>query len=168
VDKETMQLGLLVESAELNSQLATATLEKLRQHVQGLDVVVRDQIRRTLLEELQPVHAGLHTESQKTVESLRRVQRAANIRVALWSVGITGMCAAVALAVAWWSLPGQAEMASLRQQRDELAAGVERLTKLGGRAELQRCGPASRLCVRVDPAAGRFGQGSDYYVIKGY
>jgi hypothetical protein len=46
------------------------------------------------------------------------------------------------------------------------AAG--RLNKLGGRADLQRCSDERRLCVRVDPTAGRFGKHSDYYVINGY
>ena len=163
-----MKLGLLVETAETNQELAAAMLEKLRQHLQGLDGVVRDQIRRTLLEELQGLHAGIHAESQRAVESLRRVQRAANIRVALWSVGITAMCAVASVAVAWWYLPSPSEIQGLRQQRDELVAGVERLNQLGGRAELEHCGKDERLCVRVDPTAGRFGKRSDYYVIKGY
>jgi hypothetical protein len=99
---------------------------------------------------------------------LRRVQRAANLRVALWSVGITAMCAIASVAVALWYLPSSTEVAGLRQQHDELLAGVERLDKLGGRADLEHCGDQRRLCVRVDLAAGRFGKHSDYYVIKGY
>lgn len=159
-----MKLGLLVETAEAHQQLIAAMLEKLRQQTQGLDAVVRQEIRRTLLEELQ----GIRTESERAADSLRRVQRAANIRVALWTVGITLMCALASIAVAWWYLPSSTEIAGLRQQRDELVAGVERLDKLGGRADLQHCGDERRLCVRVDLNAGRFGKHSDYYVIKGY
>jgi hypothetical protein len=164
VDEETMKLGLLVETAETNQKLAAALLEKLRQHTQGLDSVVRDQVRRTLLEELQ----GVHAESERAVEALRRVQRAANLRIAFWSVGLTAMCVAASVAVAWWWLPSPSEIQGLREQRDELVAGVERLNKLGARADLQHCGEERRLCVRVDLKAGRFGQHSDYYVIKGY
>lgn len=143
-------------------------LEKLRQHTQGLDTVVRDQIRRTLLEELQALQTRIHTESDRAAESLRRIQRAANLRVALWSIGISTACAAASVAIAWWSLPSPSEIQSLRAQRDELAAGVERFDKLGGRAELDHCGDDHRLCVRVDPKAGRYGRHSDYYIVKGY
>jgi hypothetical protein len=164
VDEETMKLGLLVETAETHQKLSAALLEKLRQHTLGLDAVVREQIRRTLVEQLHDMHA----ETERAVDSLRRIQRAANLRVTFWSIGITGMCAAVAVAVAWWWLPSPEEMRGLREQRDELVAGVERLNKLGGRADLQHCGDERRLCVRVDPQAGHYGQHSDYYVIKGY
>jgi len=159
-----MKLGLMVETAEANQKLAEVLLEKLRQHTLSLDAVTRDQIRRTLAEQLQ----GMRGEVERAVESLRRVQRAANLRVAFWSVGITAMCAAVALAVAWWWLPTPEEMRGLREQRDELVAGVESLAQKGGRADVQQCGAQRRLCVRVDRKAGAFGQQSDYYVIKGY
>jgi hypothetical protein len=164
VDEETMKLGLLVETAETHQKLVAALLEKLRQHTQGLDGAVRQEIRRTLLEELQ----GVHTESERAADALRRVQRAANMRVALWSIGIAAMCALASVAVALWYLPSSTEIEGLRQERQDLLAGVERLNKLGGRADLQHCGDERRLCVRVDPTAGRFGKHSDYYVIKGY
>lgn len=164
VDEETMKLGLLVETAETHQKLVAAMLEKLRQHTQGLDAAVRQEVRRTLLEELQ----GIHTESQRAAEALRRVQRAANLRVTFWSVGIATLCAAASVAIAWWYLPSSTEVEGLRQQRDELLAGVERLDKLGGRSDLQHCGDERRLCVRVELTAGPFGKHSDYYVIKGY
>jgi len=164
MDEQTMKLGLLVEAAETHQQLVGAMLSKLRQHAEGLDAAVRDEIRHTLLEELR----GVHLETQRAVLALRRIQRAANLRVALWSVGIAAMCAAASLSVAWWCLPSPSEIQSLREQRDELLAGVERLNKSGARADLQHCGDERRLCVRVDLKAGRFGQHADYFVVDGY
>lgn len=164
MDEQTMKLGLLVETAETNQKLVGLMLTKLGQHTEGLNAVVRNEIRQTLLNELR----SLHVETQRAVQALRRMQRAANLRVVLWSVGITAMCAAASVAVAWWWLPSPTEIQSLRQQRDELRAGLERLNKSGARADLQHCGDEHRLCVRVDLKAGRFGQHADYYVIDGY
>jgi len=164
MDEQTMKLGLLVETAETNQRLVGAMLTKLRQQTEGLDAVVREEIRQTLLDELR----GVHVETQRAVQALRRIQRAANLRVVLWSAGIAAMCVAVSLAVAWWSLPSMTEIQGFRQQRDELLASVERLSKYGARADLQHCGDEHRLCIRVDVKAGRFGQHADYYVIDGY
>ena len=50
VDETTMKFGLLMESAELIKKMAESHLEKLRAHTQDLDGVVREEIRRTLVE----------------------------------------------------------------------------------------------------------------------
>ncbi len=63
-----MKFGLLMESAQAHQKLAEAQLEKLRAHTQDLDSVVRDEIRRTLVEELQML----------TAESTRAAQPAEN------------------------------------------------------------------------------------------
>ena len=52
VDETTMKFGLLMESAQAHQKLAETHLERLRAHTQDLDGVVRDEIRRTLVEEL--------------------------------------------------------------------------------------------------------------------
>jgi hypothetical protein len=164
MDEQTMKLGLLVETAETNQELVGAMLTKLRQHTEGLDAIVREEIRQTLLDELR----GVYVETQRAVQALRRIQRAANLRVVLWSVGITATCAAASLAVAWWCLPSMTEIQELRQQHDQLLANVDRLSKYGARADLQHCGEERRWCFRVDLKAGRFGPHADYYVIHGY
>ncbi len=53
MDDTTMKFGLLMESAQTHQKLADAHLEKLRAHTRDLDGVVREEIRRTLVEELQ-------------------------------------------------------------------------------------------------------------------
>jgi len=55
----------------------------------------------------------------------------------------------------------------LRTERDELASNIAVLNQRGARADLRRCG-AGHLCVRVDLSAPRYGESSDYLVIKGY
>ena len=64
-------------------------------------------------------------------------------------------------------LPTPAEIARLRTERDELASKIAVLNQRGARADLRRCGPG-RACVRVDLSAPRYGESSDYMVIKGY
>ena len=57
VGDEAMKFGLLMESAQAHQKLAETHLTKLLAHTQGLDDVVRDEIRRTLIEEFQALSA---------------------------------------------------------------------------------------------------------------
>jgi len=106
-------------------------------------------------------------ETQRAVEALQRVKRAANARVTLRTLGLTTISAGVALFVAWRVLPTRAEIAALRTERDELTSNVAVLNQRGARADLRRCG-TGHLCVRVDLRAPRYGESSDYLIIKGY
>jgi hypothetical protein len=163
MDQDSVKLGLLMETAEHQQKLAEAALGKLNEQTQGLEAVVRDQIRRAIVEELKSVQV----ETQRAVEALQRVKRAANARVTLWTLGLTGSSVAVALFVIWWGLPTRAEIAVLRTERDELTRNVAALNQRGARADLRLCG-SRRLCVRVDLKAPRYGESSDYLVISGY
>ena len=97
VSDDQVSIGLLMEIAQAHQQLAEAALARLKQHTTGLDAIVREQIRQTLIEELR----GVHFESLRAVESLRRVQKAADVRIAVWSVGIAALSAAVAAVVGY-------------------------------------------------------------------
>jgi hypothetical protein len=130
----------------------------------ALDDVVRDEIRHALVEELQV----LGNESQRAAQSLRRLGRAANARLALWSIGLTLLCTAIPMCGQWWLIPSQSEIAALRLRRDALAANVTSLEERGGRIDLRRCGGTDRLCVRVDRKAPAYGDAGDYLVVKGY
>ena len=163
MDQDSVKLGLLMEAAQTHQRLAETAIEKLSQHTQSLEGAVRDQIQRALVDALKTVH----TEAQRAVEALHKISRAANARVMLWTLGLTGTSAAIALFVAWWVLPTAAEIARLRTERDELASNIAVLNQRGARADLRRCG-AGRVCVRVDLGAPRYGESSDYMVIKGY
>lgn len=163
MDQDSVKLGLLMETAQTHQKLAEAAIEKLSQHTQSLEAALRVQIERALVDALKAVHA----EIQGTAEALQKMKRAANARMTLWTLGLTATSAAIALFVAWWALPTPAEIARLRAERNELASNIAILNQRGARADMRRCG-TGRVCVRVDFSAPRYGESSDYMVIKGY
>ena len=57
LDDATLKVGLLMESAQAHQKSPEGQLERLRVHTQDLDSVVRDEIRRTLVEELRSLTA---------------------------------------------------------------------------------------------------------------
>src|SRR5580658_1795165 len=113
MDEASMKFGLLMESAQAHQKLAETHLDKLRAHTQDLDGVVRDEIRRTLIEELQMLTA----ESRRAAEVLRRIRRSIGLRVALSSIAVAILCAGIPLASARWFLPTESDIAGLRARR---------------------------------------------------
>lgn len=89
---------------------------------------------------------------------------------------VAGGISAVLLAtwlVVWWQ---RSQLEQLTEQKTALLGEVARLqgqaedwAKRGGLAKLERCGPASRLCVRADKTIG-YNDGVDksYFVLWGY
>jgi hypothetical protein len=163
-EDNTLKLGLLMEAAHSQQALAETALERLNAHARELDTVVRDEIRHTLVDELQIVM----NESRRAAEALRGLSQSANLRTVLWNFGLTLLCSAVPLFLEWWFLPSQGELAALRAKRDELTSNVARLERRGARIDVRRCGGTDRLCVRVDRKAPVYGESGDYYVVKGY
>jgi hypothetical protein len=164
LDDVSVQAGLLMESAQAHQKLAESQLEKLRMHTQDLDGVVRDEIRRTLIEEL----SLLTAETTRATHALEKIRRGAGRRVAIWSLGLAALCALAPFGVARWALPSPGEISALRMQRDELASSVGKLKAQGGAVDWRRCGEAKRLCVRIDRKAATYGDKGDYFVIEGY
>src|SRR5690349_17971593 len=164
MEETTIKVGLLMEAAQAQQALAEATLQKLNAHVQDLDTVVRDEIRHTLVQELQV----LGNESRLAAEALRSLGRSANLRVAFWSIGLTLLCTAIPLCATWWFLPSQGELVGLRAKHDELVSSIERLQQRGARMDLRHSGDTVRWCVRVDRKAPVYGADGDYFVVKGY
>jgi hypothetical protein len=161
---EAMKLGLLMEAAQAQQRLGQESLERLAAHTRDLDVIVRDEIRRTVAEAL----GNVGGESRRATESLQRMRRAANVRTLLWTVIIAMICSGVAMGEAWWMLPSQSEIAALRARRANLTADIARLEQRGGMLDIKTCGARARLCVRVDRNAPAYGSGADYLVAKGY
>ncbi len=159
-----MKLGLLLESAHAHQALAETVLEKLKSQVGGLAGIARDEIRATMLEELN----ALAEDSQRAAETLRRLRHVADLRVALWTLAMVALSCAVPMGIAWWMLPSRGEVAALSARRDALETAVARLRAEGGQMEWRHCGPAQRLCVRVDRKAGAFGEAGDFLIVKGY
>ena len=164
MEDDTLKLGLLMEAAQSHQTLAATTLDRLREHTAGLDAIVREEIRATLLEELR----ALGDDSRSAAEALRRLQRTANLRLVAWSAAVVSLTAAVPCAITWWCLPTRAEIQALGAKRDELTANISRLAHQGGNLELRRCGSTQRLCVRVERSAPAYGATSDFMVVKGY
>jgi len=164
VGDHTVQFGLLMESAQAHQKMAEAHLEKLRAHTQELDGVVREEIRRTLIDELQAVTV----ESAEAVQALRRMKHAAHFRGLAWSVALALLCAVIPAGMTHVMLPTEAEIAALRLRRDALAESVSRLERLGAKAQWRSCGDAARLCVRIDRRAPVYGEQGDYLIVKGY
>ncbi len=163
-DDEAFKFGLLLEGAQTHQRLADNQLQKLLAHTEALDEVVREAIRRTLIDELQ----ALTAECERAARALHGVQRAARLRGHLWTVGIAVACAVIPGAFARFALPSSAEIAALRAQRDSLAQNVARLERHGGKVDWRACGEAARLCVRVDRTAPQYGGQGEYYIVKGY
>ena len=162
--EETLQAGLLMESAQTHQAMVTENLQRLQSHIRDLDTVVRDEIRRTLLEELQAVSI----ESQRAVRALQRASVSAGGRIA-WLLHL-GLLLAVLMpaGVLIYRAPSPSELAALRAQRTELEEAVRRLREQGGQVEWRRCGDARRLCVRVDRKSPWFGDQSDFVIVRGY
>lgn len=164
LDDATMKVGLLMESAQAHQKSAEAQLEKLRAHTQDLDGVVRDEIRRTLVEELR----ALTAEATRACQALQKIRGAGKLRGAAWSLVAAILCLGSVIGVGRLAFPSASEIASLRARRDELVANLKTLEQQGGRIDWRRCGEARRLCVRVDRKAPTYGERSDYFVIDGY
>src|SRR5215472_8852651 len=105
MEEETLKLGLLMEAAQSQQTLAATTLDRLREHTAGLDAIVREEIRATLLEEMR----ALNEDSRLAAEALRRLQRTANLRLIVWSTAVLTAVSLVPCAIAWWLLPTRAE-----------------------------------------------------------
>ncbi len=164
MDDDTMKFGLLMESAQAHQKLAEAHLEKLLAHTQDLDGVVREEIRRTLIDELK----SLTAESDRAARALEDMRRAATLRGIVWNIGIALLCASIPAAIARWVLPSASEIAAFRAQRDVLVRSIAQLEQRGGKADWHSCGESRRLCVRVDRQAPAYGEQADYFVVKGY
>src|SRR5579863_7884369 len=118
MDEASMKFGLLMESAQAHQKLAETHLDKLNAHVQDLDGVVRDEIRRTLVEELQMLSA----ESRRAALVLQGIRRNSLTRGTIWSIVLSVVCTGIPTAIVGWFIPTERQLAALRMRRDELAA----------------------------------------------
>jgi hypothetical protein len=154
MDDATMKLGLLMEAAHSHQRLAESSLKKLKFQAQDLATIVRDEVNAVLRQELDCLAA----DSKRAADALCELRRAANLRIAFWSLGLTVLCSVIPLGIACWILPSQAEMAALRAKHADLSSKITALEERGARMELRRCGEVGRLCVRVDRKAPAYGE----------
>ena len=162
---ETLKFGLLMESAQAHQKLAETHLTKLLAHTQGLDDVVRDEIRRTLIEEFQ----ALSAETDRAAAAMLAMKRAANVRAIAWNLGMALLCTVIPGAIAHFAWPSKSEITELHAQRDALAYNLAELERRGGKVDWRQCGSTARLCVRIDRKAPVYGKkGEEYLVVDGY
>jgi hypothetical protein len=156
--------GLFAIFEEINARV-DGTVGRLERAVGNLDPTVRQAIRDTYSKEL----VGLADQIKKTTASLEGLRRAADWRQLLLGTGLSLFAVAITLGGFWFFTPSPAEMSRMRTERQQLQAAIDLLASHGGRADLRNCGAGNEhLCVRVEPALGRFGTERDYYVIRGY
>lgn len=163
LDETSMKFGLLLETTQAQQQLVASSIRQLEGHTQDLDTIVREQIRRTLIEEL----GAVVEESARAVQSLRALERSARLRFMGWTLTSTLLSGAAAALAAWWLFPSPSQIDALRLKREQLAAAIDSLEQRGGLVDLRRCGD-QRWCVRVDRRAPAYGEQADYFVVKGY
>ncbi len=156
-----MRCGLLLESAQLQQRAAAEGLERLQAHTRDLDAIVRDEIRRTLIDELK----GLSAEVTAAVASLRAARRSLHLRLGVGAVGLGVAAATAPLVLAWWLLPSASQVAALRAERDALRRNIATLSLHGGRIDWRVCGAARRLCVRIAHGSPAFGPHADYRLV---
>jgi hypothetical protein len=108
--------------------------------------------------------------------ALRRVVLWASWRLLGWGVaaiaGVGLLWWLASSAVLWWDagaiVAAQARKAELEMEIGQLQATRDGWVRAGMLGKLERCGPKSRPCIRVDEGAGGFGERGDYRVILGY
>ena len=159
-----LQAGLLMESAQALQRSAEQQLAELRVHVEGLDQVVREAIRLTLIDELK----ALAEEAAKVTAGLVALRRTTHWRSALYGALASFAVALLPTVLAYSALPSPSEIDKFRSQRDQLLTQIARLKAQGGGLEWRRCGESQRLCVRVDRKAPAYGEAADYFVAAGY
>lgn len=90
--------------------------------------------------------------------------------VAVAAGGLVGVCLVAYASLAWQLHQVSSlhdEKAALLGEVAQLQANADDWAKRGGRAKLEKCGDAGRLCVRIDKTTG-YGKDSDYFVLRGY
>ncbi len=161
--EETVRLGLLLENAHAQQQGAAESIDQLHALVHGLDDVVRDEIRRTLIEELQ----GLDAEIAASITQLRRLRRVVSLRAAAWTIGAAIAVPLLCSAALGAMRPSIRRIGALDAQRAALERNLATLRAAGGVVDLRRCGRRRRWCVRVDRHAPRYGRRGDFAVVDG-
>jgi hypothetical protein len=161
-----MELGLLMQAAQTHQELADRSLARLETHAEGLDDVVREEIRRTFIAEF----GVLLEETGKVTEALGRLRGAAARHFTAIGLVLAALPAVATLLLLWRFIPSPQQLAALRTQRAQLLSDIAQLhaAGAGARIELRHCGQARRLCVHVDRRAPAYGDAADYLIVNGY
>ena len=159
---ETLKVGLLMEAAQAQQRLGEEALARLSEQVRGLDVLVREEVARAVIDSMD----ALRAETEQAASALRRLRRAADLRLTLWSIAVTGLSAALALAAVRVFVPSRQQIEALRARRAAYQADIRRLREFGGAVDLKRCGKQARLCVRVERDGPAYGPGGRFLPVE--
>lgn len=120
--------------------------EEIQQHAVDLNAAARAAAE------------GLEKGAQEVVRALHQktlVQAAYPLAIALLAAILT------VTGLNWYVGLKRAELVELKNQ-----AGI--WEQKAGKAKFTTCGPAKRVCVKVDREAGKYGDKGDFWVISGY
>ena len=165
LDPEERKIAALFAAFEEINGRVDKAVSRFERAVGGVDSAARQSVREAVTQEL----AGLSDQIQMTTASLHGLRKAADWRQLLLGVGLSLVVVALTFLGSWLYLPSSAEMSRLRADERQLQASIDQLGSHGGRSQLMPCGASKEhLCVRVDPALGRYGETHDYFVVHGY
>ena len=149
MNEDIMKLGLLMEILSRATEGGQQHLYRLQACTGNLDGVVREEIRRTLIEELRELMA----EGKAAAQALRRLRCVAD-----WRTGLFGLC--------WPPRPApcrgsscahstmETEIERLRGERAQLVGRCRPVASVRRRHRLARCGP-NNACVCGSIVKGR-------------
>jgi hypothetical protein len=165
LDPEERKIAALFAAFEEINGRVDKAVGRFERAVNGVDPAVRQSVREAVAQEVD----GLSEHVMKAKASLESLHRAATWRQLVYGVGWSVTAVLLAFVASWLYLPSSAEMNRLRAEARQLQASIDQLASSGGRSQLMPCGATrEHLCVRVDPALGRYGETRDYFVVHGY
>ncbi|MGJ7582871.1 hypothetical protein ACSFA3_22100 [Variovorax sp. RHLX14] len=161
-------------TANVASALQSAAAEVLATSVRQALAGVAQTAAQALGEATKPVIGSLSSVVEAAGEVEGSMRRASAWFAWKWVAvaggGAVGVCL-LAYASLVWQLHQvdslREEKAALQEEVVQLQANANDWAKQGGRIKLERCGEASRLCVRVNKSVS-YGKDNDHFVLRGY
>lgn len=134
-----------------------------------------DRLRSEVVASLHDARGGIDAATQGVRRAASHLTLRLTVILGLVVLSATGVQFAAAAAATAWSEAERARLAAeverLRVTLPTLQARAEDWRRRAGRAVLTNCQSddgRTRLCVRIDPSAPRFGSRGEYAVLDGY
>jgi hypothetical protein len=151
------EIAMVFAAAQTQQQMAEAAIEQLKSHTQQLEPLVRETIRRALLDRL---HA-LRVETDRALTGLQELHRAALPRAFWFTLGSAGLRPR--------RKPDPGRVFHSLAGGNRAAAGDARCThglrRPGPTVALREPARRAEAVYSADPAAGAFGVARDYYLV---
>lgn len=173
MDKNSVIAGYLLESAEVQKEMAEKAITRLEALTRTLEPSVRqaagDAASEAVAQAARAEFAQLRAETQRTAQALQGIRGGVS-----WNLGV--LASGIALVTVFAAVSGiylfggyrsggpvaaPAAPAGLRGDPAVLAE----IARRGLQVEVSLCGEARRPCVKVDPKAGGFGPRKDLMIL---